>query len=39
MYENFLKCDKCVTECIEIIRSFSLWYIVVHFLRQTKAKA
>ena len=38
MYENILKCDKCATEYIEIQKSFSLWCIIVHFLRQTKAK-
>ena len=37
-YENILKCDKCVTEHIEIHKSFSLWFIIVNFLRQTKAK-
>ena len=38
IYETILKCDKCVTEYIEIRKSFSLWCIIVNFLRQTKAK-
>ena len=38
IYENILKCDKCATEYIEIQKWFSLWCIIVHFLRQTKAK-
>ena len=38
IYENILKCDKCATEYIEIQKSFSLWCIIVNFLRQTKAK-
>ena len=36
--ENVLKCDKCATERIEIHKSFSLWWIVVHVLRKTTAK-
>ena len=35
-YENILKCVKCATEHIEIHKSFSLWCIVVNFLKQTK---
>ena len=38
IYENILKCDKCATEYIEIQKSFSLWCIIVNFLRQTKAR-
>ena len=38
MYDNILKCDKCAKEHIEIHKSFSLWCIIVNFLKQTKAK-
>ena len=36
-YENILKFDKCAKEHIEIHKSFSLWCIIVNFLRQNKA--
>ena len=38
IYKNILKCGKCATEYIEIQKLFSLWCIIVNFLRQTKAK-
>ena len=38
LFGNILKCDKCVKARIEIHKLFRLWYIVVHFLKQTKAQ-